>query len=255
MKVLIVAVAAALVALPAAAQKRANKAFNTVNGRTSTAAPAAPRVHTLTTPGGGAVSNAPVAAQAPSVSHAMINGAPSNGGRAFMGGGRRSSFRSAGATRRAGKAFLGNGPIPTNAEEPAPTPEEAPPHYSKPGALIRTTGQKPVYTAVETGTHTRDAGEIVFNNRKGFDVARAPSIQMGPRDTPPPPNPTGDGTYFSGATANAPAPSGNGNGNGNGIGNGGNNNGSGNNDKNKPGDDFDQHGGDKAMVTSFYDAF
>ncbi len=240
MKSLIIAVVV-LSALPAAAERRANKPFSTANGRTVVGAPAAPRIITVKTPGGGAAANVPPAAgRAPAVTNAMINGAPSDGGRAFMGGGRPAISRSAPgrAARRDGKAFR------TGAGRSVA--EEAPPHYSKPGALIRTTGQQPLYEKAQTGTHTVDAGEIVMSKRKAFNVGRAPSVQQGPKDTLPPPNPgTAGGGYAGGAAANAPAP----------VTKEKDNNGSGNNDKDIPGDDFDQHGGDKAMTTSFYDAF
>ncbi|MCR4294344.1 MAG: hypothetical protein NUW21_02325 [Elusimicrobia bacterium] len=254
MKSLIIAVVV-LSALPAAAERRANKPFSTANGRTVVGAPAAPRIITVNTPGGGAAANLPPAAgRAPSVTNDMIYGAPSDGGRAFMGGGRQAMSRTPGrAARRGGKAFRTSGGRSVGADAggdggatTTTSAEEAPPHYSKPGALIRTTGQQPVYEKAETRTHTVDAGEIVMNKRKAFNVGRAPSVQQGPKDTPPPPNPgtTGSG-YAGGAAANAPAPASGGN----------DNNGSGNNDKDKPGDDYDQHGGDAAMTTSFYDAF
>ncbi len=257
MKVLFTAAIAVLAAQTALAEQRANKAFNTVNGRTSMAAPAGPRVITVNTPGGGTAPNSPVAGQAPAVTGAMINGAPTDGGRAFMGGGRQVVSRGSGgrAVHRGGKAFWtgGRGAVgPTDAPAPAPSTEEAPPNYSKPGALIRTTGQQPVYEKAETRTHTVDAGEIVFNKRKGFDVGRAPSVQQGPKDTPPPPNPIsgGNSAYGNGAAANSTTGS-----SGSSSGGAKDNNGSGNNDNGKPGDDFDNQGGDKAMTTSFYDAF
>jgi hypothetical protein len=184
----------------------------------------------------------------------MINGAPSDGGRAFMGGARQAVSRTQGrAVRRGGKAFKTSGGRSVGADAggdggatTTTSAEEAPPHYSKPGALIRTTGQQPVYEKAETRTHTVDAGEIVMNKRKAFNVGRAPSVQQGPKDTPPPPNPgTAGSGYGGGAAANAPASATKEK----------DNNGSGNNDKDIPGDDFDQQGGDKAMTTSFYDAF
>jgi len=241
MKVLLIA-AAVLAAQTAAAEQRANKPFNTTNGRTTNSAP---RVFAVTHPQGGAGSNSPGAGQAPVVTQSMIGGAPSDGGRAFMGGGRSVATRNAGATRRGGKAFWsGSG---RKVDSGGESTEEAPPHFSKPGALIRTTGQQPLYEKAETRTHTVDAGEIVFNKRKGIDVGRAPTLQHGPADTPPPPNPiSGASRSGGGAAANSAGPSGNG---------GSNNNGSGNNDKDKPGDDDDGHGGDRARDTAFNDAF
>lgn len=217
MTMLTTAVIAALAAQAAFAEQRANKPFNTANGRT-TAAPA-PRVITVNTPGGGAAANV-----GPTQTVAM------------GGGGNRSVSRVSGGSRRSGKAFWSGRKLDGNA--PAPTAEEAPPHFSKPGALIRTTGQAPVYAKAEDArTHTVDAGAIVLSKHKMFDVGRAPSVQVGPKDTLPPPNPVSGGNYGTGATANSGPTSSSGSGNGNG------NNGSGNNDKNKPGDDFDDHGG------------
>lgn len=247
MKFLLIA-ATVLAAQTALAEHRANKPFNTSNGRTTNSAP---RVITVTHPQGGSSSNSPGAGQAPAVTQSMIGGAPSDGGRAFMGGGRHMATRNAGATRRGGKAFWGGSG--RKVDSGGESTEEAPPNFNKPGALIRTTGQAPVYEKAETRTHTVDAGGIVFNTRKGIDVNRAPSVQHGPKDTPPPPNPISGGTgYGSGAAANSPAPSTNGGSSNNG---GSNNNGSGNNDRDIPGDDNDGHGGDRARETSFNDAF
>lgn len=248
MTILFSAAIALLAAQAALAEQRVNKPFNTVNGRTTTSAPA-PRVVAVTAPGGGASSNSPGAGQAPAVTNAMITGAPSDGGRAFMGGGRQVAARSTGrAARGGGKAFWGSGRKVDGGDTTTTSAEEAPPHYSKPGALIRTTGQQPVYEKTETRTHTVDAGEIVLSRRKAIDSNRAPSVQQGPRDTPPPPNPVaGGGGYGTGASANSPASS-------SGSG-GGNNNGSGNNGRDIPGDDDDGHGGDRARETSFNDAF
>lgn len=259
MTILISAVIAVLAAQTALAEQRENKPFNTVNGRTSTAGQAGPRIFTINTPGGGASANAPAAGQAPAVTNAMIGGAPSDGGRAFIGAGRQAAARSATgrAVHRGGKTFrVKGGRAVDGGDAGGATPagaEEAPPNFSKPGALIRTTGQQPKYEKAEDArTHTTDAGEIVFNNRKGSDVGRAPGVRQGPKDTPPPPNPVTGGTgYTSGAAANSGGTS---SGSG-GTGGAKDNNGSGNNDKNMPGDSTDDHGGDKAMTTSFNDAF
>lgn len=241
MAILISAVVAVLAAQTALAEQRANKPFNTVNGRTSTAAPAAPRVFTVNTPGGGASANA----------GAPQTGASNGGNQTFYGGGRQAVSRgsSGQAVRRGGKAFWSGGRKADGGGTPGT--EEAPPNFSKPGALIRTTGQLPKYEKAEDArTHTVDAGEIVMNKRKAVDVGRAPVVQQGPKDTLPPPNPT-TGGYSSGAAANSgPASSGSG-----GTGGSHDNNGSGNNGKDKPGDDDDGHGGDRAMTTSFNDAF
>ena len=192
MTILIYAVTAVLCAQIAHAEQRENKPFNTVNGRTTTAAPAGARLFTKNTPGGGAATNAPAAAQAPEVTAAMINGAPSDGGRAFLGGGRPMPSRTetGRAARRGGRAF---------------NTEEAPPNFSKPGAWIRTTGQLPKYEKVENApTHTTDAGEIIMDKNRAVDVGRAPSLQRGPKDTLPPPNPgTGRAGGTGGAAANS----------------------------------------------------
>ncbi|MDO8757619.1 MAG: hypothetical protein Q7J64_06395 [Elusimicrobiota bacterium] len=229
MTMLTTAVIAALAAQTAFAEQRANKPFNTANGRTTAAPAPAPRVITVNSPGGGAAAN---------VGPAMISAVSNGGGQAFTGGGRRSVSRVSGGSRRGGKAFWGGRKV--DGDAPAPSTEEAPPHFSKPGALIRTTGQAPVYAKAEDArTHTVDAGSIVLSKHKIFDVGKAPSVQVGPKDTLPPPNPVSGGNYGTGATANSGPSSGSGSGSGNGK----NNNGSGNNDKNKPGDDFDDHGG------------
>ena len=249
MTMLISAVILALSAQTALAEQRENKPFTTVNGRTTATSPAAPRIFTITTPGGGAAANMPAT---PAIANTG------------MGGGRQVASRSSSgrAVHRGGKSFWGGGRRidgggPSTTPAPAPGAEELPPNFTKPGALIRTTGQLPKYEIPSepgnnkpaAGTHTMDAGEIVLNNRKGFDVGRAPSVHHGPKDTLPPPNPvTGGTTYTGGAAANSGPTSG-------GNGGGQNNNGSGNNGKDKPGDDDDGHGGDKAMQRSFNDAF
>ncbi len=183
------AVIAVLCAQTGLAEQRANKPFNTVNGRTTTAAPAGPRLFTRSAPEGGAAANAPTAAQAPEVTAAMINGAPSDGGRAFLGGGRPAASR--GSTGRAMRRLSNT--------------EEAPPNFSKPGAWVRTTGQLPKYENVESApVHATGAGEIVMDKNKAVDVGRAPSLQRGPKDTLPPPSPgTGGARSTGGAAANS----------------------------------------------------
>lgn len=247
MTIVISAAIALLAAQTALAEQRGNKPFNTVNGRTTTAAP---RIFAVTTPGGGAAANAPAAGQAPAITNAMINGAPSDGGRAFMGSGRQVAARgtSGRAVRRSGKTFWGAGRKVDGGDTTTTTPEEAPPNFSKPGALIRTTGQQPLYETAETRTHTTDAGEIVMNRRKAVDVGRGPSVQQGPKDTPPPPNPTTGGTgYGTGAAANSPSAA-----------SANDNNGSGNNSKGT--DSYDGKGNTKTLSidddpTGFNDAY
>ena len=252
MTILTAAVVAALAAQSAFAEQRANKPFNTSNGRTTSGGPDAPtpRIITVTTPGGGAGANVPTAGAANIA--AMVTAAQTSsvggGGQAIAGRGRPSSRGVArSSSRKGGKAFWGgrrvegDGVGPTTAPAPAPTAEEAPPHFSKPGALIRTTGQAPVYEKAETQrTHTVDAGAIVLSKHKMFDVGKAPSVQIGPKDTLPPPNPVSGGNYGTGAAANSGPSTSSGDGD---SGKPKDNNGSGNNDKNKPGDDFDDHGG------------
>lgn len=243
MTVIISAVILALAAQIAQAEQRVNKPFNTTNGRTSTAAPAAPRAVMVSPAGSGATANSPTTA-----TNAMLGGYSSGGNRGFVGGGRQAVSRAATgqATRRSGKTFWSG--VGRKADgDSTPSTEELPPHFTKPGALIRTTGQLPIYEKAETRTHTVDAGEIVLNNRKAVNIGRAPSVQHGPKDTLPPPNPgTFTGTTTGGAAANTGSGS---------TGGGHNNNGSGNNGKDKPGDDDDGHGGDRAKDKSFSDAF
>ena len=240
MTILLPAFVALLAAQPALAQQRENKPFNTVNGRTSTAAP---RVITVQSPGGGASGNILGAAQAPAVTGAMIAGAPSQGGRGFAGAQIPRGATGPGV-HRGGKTFMGR---KNRKADTGGSTEEAPPNYSKPGALIRTTGQEPKYAPApdKIFTNTVAAGEIVFNDRKAINVGKAPSIHEGPKDTPPPPNPGYGHGYSGGASANSgPA----------GSGGSGDNNGSGNNDRNKPGDTTDWQG-DKAKDAAFNDAF
>ncbi len=218
MNKLIPAVIAILAAQSAFAEQRENKPFSTNNGRTSAAAPGAPHIIRVTKPGGGMGSNGPAAAAAAAPAAGMAAAAAADHGRAITGGGnpRQTASRTSSghAVHRGGKAFRagarkadGGGVAGGGAggTTQAPTYEEPPPpNYDKPGALIRTTGQLPKYEkAEEPRTHTVDAGEIVMDNRKAFNVGQAPSIQYGPRDTPPPPNPTtgGQGTSIS---ANGP---------------------------------------------------
>ena len=249
MMILVSAVIAVLSAQTAFAEKRINRPFNTTNGRTTVSAPAGPKIFVVSTPGGGASSN---------------SGAPDAAATqgAVSGTGGRSEGRSGRGVRHGGKTFWGakthridaggagaGAGGSGGATTTTTSAEEAPPNFSKPGALIRDTGQQPVYEKTTTRTHTVDAGEIALNVRKSIDVGRAPSVQHGPKDTLPPPNP---GTYTrsgtGGAAANSPT---------SGSSSGGNNNGSGNNDKNMPGDDKDGKGNDKTFddPTGFNSAF
>ncbi len=257
-------IAAAFVALIAAQAAQAqNKPFTTRNGKTVVGAPSQPPLvlQPALAPARGA---AGAGAHANGILQDPGTDVPS-GGRAFFGGGSRSfASRNTRGVRRSGSSFWGgNRRIAAPANVPAPTAptstseEEAPPHFSKPGALIRTAGQAPKYAEAEAARqHTVPAGEIAFNNNRAIDVARSRGVFIGPPDTLPPPNPgTTSKTFTSGAGANSGPSTGNGNGN---NGNGGNNNGSGNNDRDIPGDDDDGHGGSKkagADPTGFYSAF
>lgn len=234
MTMLTAAVVAALAAQTAFAE-RVNKPFNTTNGRTTTGPAEPPRVITVTKPGGGAGANtAAPDITAPAFATA-VNIADGGGGMGIVGGGRRSVSRTSGGSRRSGKTFWGGRNM--GAPAPAPAPEEAPPHFSKPGALIRTTGQAPVYEKAEAPrTHTVDAGAIGLSKHKTVDMARSHGLRVGPKDTLPPPNPGTGGGYGTGASANSGPTTDSG-------GKPKDNNGSGNNDKGKSGDDFDDHGG------------
>lgn len=187
MTLLISAVIGVLFAQTVLAEQRDNKPFKTVNGRTAVAAPTGPRVFAMNTP---------------VVTAAQIDGVPSDGGRAFMGSGRQVAARSSigHEVRRGGKAFRRGGRSAiASGETPAPDTEEPPPYYSKPGALIRTTGQLPTYEKTEIRAHTPAAGEIALNKRQAFDVGRAPAIQQGPKDT----RPKNPGSSAGGAAANS----------------------------------------------------
>lgn len=118
---------------------------------------------------------------------------------------------------------------------------DIPPNYTKPGALIRTEGQLPVYSDPGNARTTSvEGGSFVdINPKYARGAAVAPGITWGKPDTPPPPSPTsgGSGAGGNGVSANGPAiidnshsnningnqNGGSGNGNGNGNGNGGGN--------------------------------
>lgn len=254
MKIL-VPVVLALLSVDASAE-RANKPFNTANGRTAQGNSPAPAAVAAQGGGGGAAANGPAAAPAaPGLRAGVMVYGPGqtrrvSSGRGIRGGGgghtAGKSIGFVGARRATGSgAGQGVGGVgPKTAAE-----EEAPPNFSKPGALIRDTGQLPLYEKTTTGTHTVDAGEIVMNNRKAVDIGKAPSLQQGPKDTPPPPNPgTWGGSYTTGAAANSPGGS---SGSSGSSGSGKDNNGSGNNGKGT--DSPDGHGNDKTHDSTFDD--
>lgn len=260
----IIAALIALIAAQSASAERINKPFVTRNGRTVVGGSAPqisqqPYIAGNTRPAAQAAD--PGAGSAPMFGSGASSNGPYDsfgGGRSFMGGGRRgvmSRGAQRGVTQRSGKVFMGsNKSVAAETPEPAPA-DEVPAHFKTPGALIRTAGQQPKYAEVAAPSdHRISAGEIAFNEKRGYDVGRAISVHHGPKDTLPPPNPgTYTKTFTSGVGANS-GPGGNAGG-----GNGGNdNNGSGNNDKDKTGDDDDGHGGSKkagADPTGFYDAF
>lgn len=252
MKILVPVVLALLSA--SAHAERANKPFNTANGRTAQGNSPAPAAVAPQGGGGGAAANGPAAAPAaPGIRAGVTVYGPGqtrrvSSGRGVRGGGGRSSGQSIGfvGARRASGSGAGQGVGGVGPKTAAA--EEAPPNFSKPGALIRDTGQQPVYEKTTTRTHTVDAGEIVMNDRKAVDVGRAPSLQIGPKDTPPPPNPgTWGGSYSgNGAAANSPGGS-----SGSSGSSGKDNNGSGNNGKGT--DSPDGHGNDKTHDSTFDD--
>jgi hypothetical protein len=202
--------------------------------------------------GGGA--SGPAAAPAQGVGGAPQYGAPigyAGGGsdgrfvaaRGRSGGGGHRSFYGGGA-RRIGAGVYS---VPQRALESGGSgedsgggsaPEEAPPHFSKPGALIRTEGHRQ-YQYAEAGNHrehTVDAGEIKLDPRKANHVGRAPGLKWSAPDKLPPCTPGTLGCGSSGGNAITPNSGGSGggdttivhngahdneNGNGNGRGNNG----------------------------------
>ena len=258
----IIAALIALIAAQAASAERINKPFVTRNGKTVVGGSAPQVSQQPYTAGNRQALGVSYAEPSPGSAPLFGSGASSNGpyssigGRSFMSGGRRgvmSRGAQRGASQRSGKVFMGSNKS-VDADPPAPAPaDEVPAHFKTPGALIRTGGQPPKYTEVAAPSdHRISAGEIAFNEKRGYDVGRAISIHHGPKDTLPPPNPgTYQKTFTSGVGANSPGGTG-------GDAGGGNNNGSGNNDNDKPGDDDDGHGGSKkagADPTGFYSAF
>lgn len=90
-------------------------------------------------------------------------------------------------------------------------PEEAPPHFSKPGALIRTEGHKQ-YQYAETGDarqHTVEAGKIELDPRKSHHVGRAPGLKWSAPDKLPPCTPGTNGCGSSGGNGITPNSGGN----------------------------------------------
>lgn len=151
--------------------------------------------------GGGAQSGAGVPASAPagpaySAPGGVGGGYHGIGARAGGGASRgRSVYRPGSRGNRGFRAAEGG-------SEEAP-----PPYHNQPGALIRTAGQQPQYgEAKGARTHTVEAGGFVdIDPRHARDVAYAPGVRQGPRDTPPGANAGGGGVSFGGGvTTNSP---------------------------------------------------
>ncbi|MFI5345441.1 MAG: hypothetical protein ACHQ51_03615 [Elusimicrobiota bacterium] len=110
---------------------------------------------------------------------------------------------------------------------------DAPPNYSKPGALIRTEGQLPVYSDPgNAGTHAVEGGGFIAqDSRRSQDSNRGPGVAWGAPDRAP--TASGGSGGGSGIVQNA-APGGSGGSAGstqhgdNGQGNNGQDNGRGN---------------------------
>lgn len=140
---------------------------------------------------------------------AGVAGAPvhsETGGKAFVGGAQRAAggHRSFyGGARRIGPGAYR---VPRRAAEGESAPEEAPPHFSKPGALIRTEGQKHQLSepSAPARQHTVDAGEITLDSRKAHDSNRSHGLRVGPRDTPPPCTPGSNGCGATGGNSITP---------------------------------------------------
>lgn len=158
---------AALLAL-AAAPGSAGERYVLRNGRAAQKAPAAaPRPVSRA---GGAIAGAQLRPETPSSAFAAGARRPAGGGSFWP------------APRRFGALRVrARGVEEENSEA------EAPPHFSKPGALIRTAGHRPhTFAPAERAEHRIDAGEIALDARRAHDVGRAPGLRAGPRDTLPP---------------------------------------------------------------------
>ncbi|MBI3288517.1 MAG: hypothetical protein HYZ74_03250 [Elusimicrobia bacterium] len=199
MKTLIAVCFAALAAQSAAAERRVNRPFTTINGRAVMRSSAAP------------APAAQSAASAPAIGNEIVSAPLSDGGRSFMGGGRGFS-----QPRRANNTFWGGGARSFRGVRRADgdgetnsAPAEVPPHFNKPGAKILTAGQAPVYGAPEPAQfHTVAAGEIRLNEREAQHVGRSPGLRQGRKDKLPSSNPTGGGSS-GGAAPNSSRDDGN----------------------------------------------
>jgi hypothetical protein len=115
---------------------------------------------------------------------AFLGGASRSGGghQSFFGGARRLGNRAYRIPQRALESD-GSGDAPAE-----PSAEEAPPHFSKPGALIRTAGHRPFEyadAAAPAQRHQVEAGAIALNERYASHVNRSHGLRVGARDTPP----------------------------------------------------------------------
>lgn len=118
-----------------------------------------------------------------------------DGHRSFWGGGRSLGAGVYRVPQRIAADPAGNGGKGEPGGPGGAGDEEAPPAWSKPGALARSEGHRPFQYA-ETGDareHTVDAGEIALDPRKASGSNRAPGLRVGPRDTPPPCTPGSSG--------------------------------------------------------------
>ncbi|MDX6770108.1 MAG: hypothetical protein SF051_11300 [Elusimicrobiota bacterium] len=191
--------AVAVLVLPALSQAR--EKYVVRNGRAVTGGGGGGRASA----GGGGAAAVPAAVQrgggvsegprygAPTGNQAFVAGGArrsSGGHRSFYGGARRIG---SGAYRIPQRALEGGGSGETG-EEPAP--EQAPPHFSKPGALIRTEGHRrfeyaePAQGERQTGVA---AGEIALVESRAHHVNRSHGLRVGARDTPPPCTPGSNG--------------------------------------------------------------
>lgn len=236
---------AALVAAPAFADDP--KPYVLYNGRGAVAPAAAPAPSPAKGGGAGAPSGSVLtaASQASTFGSSTVRpssypGDPAAAAAAAMAAAGAASGSSAGQAVRGVKRHSAKRGVAKSSSRKADG-DAPPPNYSKPGALIRTEGQLPIYTDPgNAGTHSVEGGGFVdIDPRRAKDVGRSPGVAWGAPDTPPSANPTsGGGAGGNGVTANGPAITvnnidnshsnntngnqngGDGNGNGNGNGNG-----------------------------------
>lgn len=127
----------------------------------------------------------------------------SGGHRSFYGGVRRLSHRAYRVPQRA-LDDDGSGDAPVEPEPPST--EEAPPHFSKPGALIRTEGHRRfeyAEAAEPSQRHELAAGAIALNENRAYHVNRSHGLRMGPADTLPGRKPGRSGGGDTGITPNS----------------------------------------------------